>query len=154
VLEIVFEDGLPGLGGEGELAPVRLQALADFDPQGDGTEHPESVSAATDRDSATYWTTEEYRSFDKSGVGLLLDSGSRTGLSRVVVVTDTPGFRATILGGSTRRDFVDVSEEQQVRRRTAFDVDTRGEPFRYYVVWITDPNGVAHVNEVRAFVSQ
>jgi eukaryotic-like serine/threonine-protein kinase len=154
VLEIVFEDGLPGLGGESELAPVRLEALADFDPQGDGTEHPEAVSAATDRESATYWTTEEYRSFDKSGVGLLLDSGSRTGLSRVVVVTDTPGFRATILGGSTRRDFVDVSEEQQVRRRTAFDVDTRGEPFRYYVVWITDPNGVAHVNEVRAFVSQ
>ena len=155
VLEIVFEDGLPGLGdGDGELSPVRMQALADFDPQGDGTEHPETVSAATDRDTTTAWTTEEYSSFEKSGVGLMLDAGSRVGLSRVVVVTDTPGFTATILGGSTRTDFVDVSEEQQLRRRTVFDVDTRGEPFRYYVVWITDPNGRAHVNEVRAFVSR
>ncbi|MGH3042398.1 MAG: protein kinase domain-containing protein [Gaiellaceae bacterium] len=154
VLEIVFEDGLPGLGGGNELSPVRIQALADFDPQGDGTEHPESVSAATDGDAATYWTTEEYESFEKSGVGLMLDAGSRVGLSRIVVVTDTPGFRATILGGSTRRDFVDVAGEQQLRRRTAFEVDTRGEPFRYYVVWITDPNGRAHVNEVRAFVSR
>jgi tRNA A-37 threonylcarbamoyl transferase component Bud32 len=154
VLEVVFEDGLPGLGGDGDLSPVRMQALADFDPRGDGTEHPETVSAATDRDTATFWTTEEYESFEKSGVGLMLDAGSRVGLARVVVVTDTPGFTATILGGSTRTDFVDVAEEQQVRRRTAFDVDTRGEPFRYYVVWITDPNGRAHVNEVRAFVSR
>ncbi len=153
VLEIVFEDGLPWLDG-GDPTPVQVQAIADFDPYGDLTEHPESVAAATDRDTATFWTTEEYRSFDKDGVGVMLDAGSRVALSSVVVVTDTPGFTAMILAANQREDdFVDVSGEQEVGRRTTFDVDTRGERFRYYVVWITDPNTQAHVNEARAFVS-
>ena len=98
VLEIVFEDGIPWPGGGGDPTPVQLQAVADFDPKGDFTEHPESVSEATDRDIASFWMTEEYRSFDKSGVGIALDAGSRVALSSVVVVSDTPGFTAMILG--------------------------------------------------------
>jgi hypothetical protein len=46
-----------------------------------------------------------------------------------------------------------VAGEQEVGRRTTFDVDTRGETYRYYLVWITDLDTRAHVNEVRAFVS-
>ncbi len=98
VLEIVFEDGIPWPGGGGDPTPVQLQAVADFDPKGDFTEHPESVPEATDRDIASFWMTEEYRSFDKSGVGIALDAGSRVALSSVVVVSDTPGFTAMILG--------------------------------------------------------
>ena len=154
VLEILFEDGLPWLDG-GDPTPVQVQAVADFDPYGDLTEHPESVAAATDRDVTTFWTTEEYRSFDKDGVGIMLDAGSRVALSSIVLVTDAPGFTAMILADNDRNgDFVDVSGEQEVGRRTTFDVDTRGERFRYYVVWITDPNTQAHVNEARAFVNQ
>jgi serine/threonine-protein kinase len=154
VLELVFEDGLPWIGGGSDLTPVRIQAVADFDPDGDGTEHPEVVGAATDRDPATFWTTEEYRSFDKDGVGIMLDAGSRIALSRIVLVSDMPGFTATILGGATRdAEFVDVADEQEAGRRTTFDVDTRGERFRFYVVWITEPNTRTHLNEVRAFVS-
>ncbi len=153
VLEIVFDGGIPWLGG-GEPMPVQMNAIADFDPDGDLTEHPESVGAATDRDSASYWTTEEYRSFDKDGVGIVLDAGSRVALSSVGLVTDTPGFTAMILAGNDRGGtFVDVSDEHEVERRTTLDVDTRGELYRYYLVWITDPNTRAHVNEVRAYVS-
>ena len=158
VLEIVFDDGLPWLGG-GDQAPVQMNAIADFDPYGDLSEHPESVGAATDRDLATFWTTEVYRSFDKGGVGIMLDAGSRVALSSVVLSTDTPGFAATDPGQRTsarRRPFVErPSEEQEVgRRRGQPSTSTpRGEAYRYYVVWITDPNTRAHVNEVRAFVS-
>jgi tRNA A-37 threonylcarbamoyl transferase component Bud32 len=153
VLEIVLEDGISWPGG-GDPTPVQLQAIADFDPHGDFTEHPEDVAAATDRDIATFWTTEEYESFDKDGVGIVLDAGSRVALSSVVVVSDTPGFTAQILGGNDLDGkFVDVSSEQDGGRRTIYEVDTRDEEFRYYVVWITDPNTRAHVNEVRAFVS-
>jgi eukaryotic-like serine/threonine-protein kinase len=153
VLEIVFEDGIPWPSG-GDPTAVELLAIADFDPDGDFAEHPESVAEATDRDTATFWTTEEYRSFDKDGVGILLDAGSRIALSSVLVVSDTPGFTAQILGGNDRDgDFVDVSNEQRAGRRTTYDVDTRDTKYRYYVVWITDPNTRAHVNEVRAFVS-
>ena len=154
VLEIVFEDGLPWLGG-GDPTPVQVNAVADFDPKGDLTEHPESVAAATDRDPATFWTTEEYRSFDKDGVGIVLDAGSRIALSSVALVTDTPGFTAQILASNEPDvDFVDVSDEHEIGRRTTLGVDTRGKSYRYYVVWITDPNTRAHLNEVRAFVNQ
>ncbi len=154
VLEIVFEDGLPWLGG-GDPTPVQVNAVADFDPKGDLTEHPESVAAATDRDPATFWTTEEYRSFDKDGVGIVLDAGSRIALSSVGLVTDTPGFTAQILASNEPDvDFVDVSDEHEIGRRTTLGVDTRGKSYRYYVVWITDPNTRAHLNEVRAFVNQ
>ncbi|MGH3011284.1 MAG: protein kinase domain-containing protein [Gaiellaceae bacterium] len=153
VLEIVFEDGIPWPAG-GDPTPVQLQAVADFDPRGDFTEHPEAVPEATDRDIATFWTTEEYRSFDKDGVGIVLDAGSRIALSSVVVVSDTPGFTAMILAGNDRDGrFVDVSTELEADRRTTWEVDTRDERYRYYVVWITEPNTRAHVNEVRAFTS-
>jgi hypothetical protein len=75
-------------------------------------------------------------------------------LSRLVLVTDTPGFTAMIgAGNDPDVEFVDVAGEQEVGRRTTFDVDTRGETYRYYLVWITDLDTRAHVNEVRAFVS-
>ena len=156
VLEIVFEDGLPGLPGlGGDPVAIEVDAVADVDPYGDQTEHPESVGSATDGDLATFWTTEEYRSFDKQGVGIVLDAGSRVALSRVVLVTDTPGFTALIAAGDDPDgEFVDVTEAREVSRRTTFDVDTRGESYRYYVVWITAVEGAAHINEVRAFVSR
>lgn len=154
VLELVFEDGLPGIGG-GDPTPVRVEAVADIDPEGDGTEHPEAVPLAADRNAETFWPTENYESFDKSGVGVAVDAGSRIALSRMVVITDTPGFTAQILGGSTLDGrFVDVAGEQEVGRRTTFDVNTRGEEYRYYVVWITSVSGSAHINEVRAFESR
>lgn len=154
VLEVVFKDGLPGFGGD-EQTPVNVEAISDFDPQGDnGQEHPELVAAATDGDPATFWTTEEYRTFAKDGVGIVLDAGSRVALSRVVVVTDTPGFTALIAAADDPGgEFVDVAGAQQTSRRTTFDVDTRGESFRYYLVWITALDGRAHLNEVRASVS-
>jgi serine/threonine-protein kinase len=153
VLEIVFEGGLPGFG-EDDPKQVQVEAVADFDPYGDQTEHPESVSAAADRDPASFWTTEQYRSFEKQGVGIVLDAGSRVALSRIVLVTDTPGFTAIIgAGNDPDVEFVDVAGEQEVGRRTTFDIDTRGETYRYYLVWITDLDTRAHVNEVRAFVS-
>jgi eukaryotic-like serine/threonine-protein kinase len=154
VAELAFEGSLPGLG-EDEPTPVRVEAVSDLDPYGDGTEHPDEVGRATDSDVATYWPTESYETFDKSGVGIVVDAGSRIALSRILVVTDTPGFRATILGAASRdADFVDVSDEQRVGRRTTFDVDTRGEDYRYYAVWVTNVSGSAHVNEVRAFATQ
>jgi tRNA A-37 threonylcarbamoyl transferase component Bud32 len=151
---LVLEGILPGFGG-GDPTPVRLQAVSDFDPYGGDSEHPDEVALATDRDVATFWPTESYQSFDKPGVGIIVDAGSRIALSRITVVSDAPGFSAMILGGATRdADFVDVADEQEVGRRTTFDVDTRGEDYRYYVVWITNVSGSAHVNEVRASVDQ
>jgi hypothetical protein len=137
--------------GRDEGDDVRLRAVADHDPEGDGAEHPEAVPAAVDGDETTYWTTETYQDFAKSGVGIVLDARREVELGEVVVVSDEPGFAAKIqAGASVEGPFEDVSEEQQVEERTTFELDTGGEAYRYYVVWITRLDGRAHVNEVSA----
>jgi eukaryotic-like serine/threonine-protein kinase len=136
--------------GSGAVGSVRLTALRDFDPEGDDAEHPEDVAFATDGNPATFWTTETYEAFSKSGVGIILDAGSRVGLDRIEIVSDEPGFTAEIRAGNNPNGgFTPFSETQEVGRRTTFEV-AGGASYRYYLVWITDPNTRAHVNEVRA----
>jgi serine/threonine-protein kinase len=140
-----------GREGGGSSEVVRLRAVADYDPEGDNeSEHPEDVPAATDGDASTYWPTERYSSFDKSGVGIVLAAPEPVALSRLVVTTGEPGFTARIRAGTAEGGpFEDVSREQTVGPRARFALDTGDQEYRYYVVWITDPNGRATVNEVR-----
>jgi tRNA A-37 threonylcarbamoyl transferase component Bud32 len=136
--------------GSGAVGSIRLTALRDFDPEGDDAEHPEDVAFATDGNPATFWTTETYEAFSKSGVGIILDAGSRVGLDRIEIVSDEPGFTAEIRAGNNPNGgFTPFSETQEVGRRTTFEL-AGGASYRYYLVWITDPNTRAHVNEVRA----
>ena len=140
-------NGGGGSGGSGD--PVRLVARSDFDPDGDDTEHPETVPAATDGNTETSWTTESYSSFDKAGVGIVLDAKSGATLSDLTVTTDTPGYTA-VIEASNRPDsgFKTVSDSQTVEDETTFDLE--GGSYRYYLVWITSLSGRAHINEVRA----
>jgi len=132
----------------GSGARVRLHALSDYDPDGDGSEHPETVPDATDGDPATYWTTESYSVFTKPGVGIVIDARSEVELSQLTVSTDEPGFQAEIRASNeSDSGFTKVSESQSVESQTTFDLS--GGSYRYYLVWITDPNGRAHVNEVK-----
>jgi serine/threonine-protein kinase len=139
-----------GSGGAGSVGGVKLTAFEDYDPQGDGSEHPESVANATDGDVSTFWTTETYRTFSKPGVGLILDAGKAVTIEHLQIVSDEPGFTAEILAGNNPTGgFVPFSEEQEIGRRTTLEL-AGGKSYRYYVVWITDPKRRAHVNEVRA----
>jgi eukaryotic-like serine/threonine-protein kinase len=154
-LLLLRDGGVPGApgenGGDGS-APTRLRAASDYDPDGDGTEHPAEVGLATDGDAATYWTTETYGSFDKPGVGLVLRASTPVGEGSVVVRSDEDsGFTAEI-HASNERDggFEPVSAPQTVDGRATFELDTGGEEYRFLLVWITEmgPAGRAHVNEV------
>jgi serine/threonine-protein kinase len=139
-----------GSGAAGSIGGVKLTAFEDYDPQGDQSEHPESVANATDGDVSTFWTTETYRTFSKPGVGLILDAGKAVNIEHLQIVSDEPGFTAEILAGDNPTGgFVAFSEEQEIGRRTTLEL-AGGKSYRYYVVWITDPNRRAHVNEVRA----
>jgi eukaryotic-like serine/threonine-protein kinase len=157
VLSMRDGNGLPIVGDDenANAAQVRIQALADYDPPaggGDGTEHPDEVERATDGDNSTYWTTERYDNFEsKDGVGLVLATARPVALGRLVVRSDTPGFEAVVKAGSEADGpFRDVSEPAQVGIRTTFELDTGGKEYRYYLIWITSLEGLAHVNEVRA----
>jgi hypothetical protein len=146
------DGGGPTVPGAGAVDHVRLQAATTWDPPpGDGQEHNDQVGNATDGDQATYWPTEHYVSFSKPGVGLVLDVRRSVALTRLTVVSDTPGFTAEIRAAkSPTGPFTTVSRSQSVGSRTTFELST--EPSRYYVLWITNPGpgGVAHVNEVTA----
>jgi len=82
----------------------------------------------------------------------VLEVPRRVRLSRLVVESDTPGFTALVMAGPELAGrFTGVSDETEMGRHAEIDVDTHGEAFRYYVLWITSLDGSAHVNEVRAF---
>jgi eukaryotic-like serine/threonine-protein kinase len=137
--------------GSSQSEAVRVAGVAAEDPANDG-EHDNEVGNATDGDPTTYWTTQTYGSFDKPGVGLVVDAGRPVALSRLAVVSDTPGFPATIrASGSPTGGFVAVSDEQEVGSSTTFGLDTGGKDYRYYEIWLQLPNGgKAHINEVTA----
>jgi hypothetical protein len=70
----------------------------DFDPDGDGTEHPGETDLAIDRQADTFWETDGYeRSPDfgglpKDGVGLWLDFGRPVRMERVTIASPLPGW--------------------------------------------------------------
>ena len=132
---------------------MQLQGVASYDPFGDDeVEHPERVADATDGVRATYWTTSTYEDFSatKEGVGLVLDVGADRELSSVTVTTDTPGFQAEIRSGSSQTGPFEtvVGASKTAGVRTTWEID--GDAARFYTLWITDLDGNAHVNEVKA----
>jgi serine/threonine-protein kinase len=141
------------------VTPQVVQA-ADFDPEGDGTEHPERVDAATDGDPSTTWITERYDSAGfgglKSGVGLRLDLAEAADVSSVEIDTAEGGWSAQVYvadspaesldGWGTPRASIDDADDQA---RLAF-----GPPAPVgstVLVWFTHlpPSGRVAVDEVR-----
>jgi serine/threonine-protein kinase len=140
-------DGSPSAA---QNAAINVQGIGAYDPEGGDGEHDDEAPLATDRDSSTYWTTETYQDFSnsKEGVGLVLDARREVEPKTVTVTSETPGFQAEIReGNSAEGPFEPVSDSQTVEGETTFDLsDARA---RYFVVWITDLEGRARVNEVR-----
>jgi serine/threonine-protein kinase len=139
-------------------AAVPLAGVGAYDPYGDGTEHDDKALLATDGNVATFWYTETYNSglagVKKAGVGLVLDATGLVQLSRITVLTDTPGFITEIRGTNVQGTLgKKVSDGRVAGRTTRFTID-QSAPMRFYVVWITKlatGGHFAHLNEVRAF---
>jgi hypothetical protein len=129
---------------------VTLTAAGAFDPEGDGHERDEEASLAVDGNPSTFWRTERYSRFFKTGVGLVLDAGRAVRVRQVVVDTGTPGVRAEIrIGSSPTGPFTRVSPAKTLTDRTTFPV--AGRTGRYVVVWVTGlpPESAGEVAEVR-----
>ncbi len=133
---------------------VKLSAVGAYDPEGDGHENDDLAPLAVDGDRTTFWKTERYHSFGKTGVGLVLDAGRVRPLGRVVVSTDSPGATAEIeVGTNPSGPFHLVTAVKPLQGTTSFKL-AAGARGRYVVVWITSlptSAGEAHVTEVRAF---
>jgi eukaryotic-like serine/threonine-protein kinase len=146
-----------GSGGGGGDGSVHLTASNAYDPEGDGREHDEEVSNATDGNLRTYWETEHYSSDTfgnlKGGAGIVVDAGRPVQLRAITVASDTPGYVARIeAGASSSGPFDSVSSSETVGVSTTFRL-SGGPAQQYYLVWITQlapGQGRAHVNEVGA----
>ena len=129
---------------------VELTAVGAFDPEGDGQERNDEAPLAVDGRPSTFWRTEHYSSFFKSGVGLVLDIGRRARVERVLVDSPTAGSTAEIqLGDSPQGPFRAVTPARPLTARTSFAVPRRTG--RYVVVWITGmpQDSAAEVSEVK-----
>jgi serine/threonine-protein kinase len=132
-------------------APLPLHGVGAYDPDGGDGEHDSVAYRATDGDATTYWDTEHYNTFQKRGVGVVLDAGRAVDAKSVTVQSDTPGFTASILAGnSPGGPFATDSGSETVNGTATFALHDRTA--RFYVVWITNlgSNVSVHVNEVRA----
>jgi len=129
---------------------VKLAPAGAFDPEGDGHERDEEAPLAVDGRPDTFWRTERYARFFKTGVGLVLDAGRRVRVEQVVVDSPTPGIKAAIrLGNSPQGPFSTVAKARTLNAQTRFAVAKR--PGRYVVVWVTSlpPESAGEIGEVR-----
>jgi putative peptidoglycan lipid II flippase len=148
---MVLRDGDSNDPQAAPTQPIALQGIDSYDPEGDNQEeHDEAVARATDGEQGTYWYTEDYGDFTKSGVGLVLDAGATVEPRTMTISTDTPGFTLEIRAGDGPQGPFDrvVSASRTIENRFRFNL--RDAEARYFVVWITDVEGSAHVNEVAA----
>jgi eukaryotic-like serine/threonine-protein kinase len=153
--------GLVVVGGGSEKTPlqaaaaIHLRGVRGYDPFGDNkTEHDSAAPNATDRNRETYWETEHYNSFQKPGVGLMLDPGRAVSPHGITIDTTTPGFVAEIEAGNDPNggDFHRVSRSATISGETTLELDLHAAK-RYFVVWITKlPPGTesVQIDEVRA----
>jgi eukaryotic-like serine/threonine-protein kinase len=136
----------PGLS----VVSLSKDAAHDYDPEGDGEESRSQVQFAIDGLPTTVWNTETYEGgfegSDKSGVGLYVNAGSRLAARQMDVVTSTPGFTAAVYASdsvpSRIQDWHKVSRTLTVKREQGIQLDTAGQGFRNYLLWVSElPEG-------------
>jgi hypothetical protein len=88
----------PGRTTAAPAPPPEISGIVAIDPEGDGDENGSSAPRAIDGDPETAWRSERYGSPEfggiKDGVGLVLDLGNPSRVSRVTL--DAPGEGGTV----------------------------------------------------------
>jgi tRNA A-37 threonylcarbamoyl transferase component Bud32 len=157
--------GPVAIPGDPEPVNLKQRAPADFDPIGGDGEHPEQASAVVDGIASSTWSTERYDSgeLNKAGVGLVIDAAPEVAAVVLEIRTPTPGFEATIYVAKSDipadpppgNGWTRVSAENiPVKRDETIQLDTAGNPYRRYLVWITKlPPGQksAKISEILLF---
>jgi serine/threonine-protein kinase len=133
--------------GSANGSPIRIASVADFDPFGDGTEHPEDTHLAVDGDPATAWSTDHYSTAAfgqlKPGLGLFVSFGGTRHVDRVVIHSPLHGWTFELLPGSAptsdARPVASVSGDFHFTVGTsgAADVELKGVQTGGLTIWIT-----------------
>jgi|GEM_PF-468663 len=138
-----------------------IVAAEDFDPLGDGVEHPELLANLFDNDSSTAWKTETYghRSlgFLKPGVGVVVQLEKSIALRSVEIETAAIGWSGEIYVSNTIGASLEAWGNPvaliEASTGTA-DVDLTGNNGQMILLWITDlgdapPSLKIEITEIR-----
>ncbi len=134
-----------------QLEPVALgqRAASDYDPLGDNREeHPQDTNAVVDGDPQSTWSTESYRgglAAQKAGVGIVLDAPPAGVAARQIQIqTPAPGFTAEVYVAEDdlpptvpHPGWTKLAGPTTIGADAKLDLDTAGNRFRRYLVWIT-----------------
>jgi len=123
--------------------PIAILSARGFDPLGDGREKNSQAARVYDGDTATSWTSEGYNTSSfgglKKGVGVRLDLGQPTSVSRVTLdlgvgPADVTAYAATKAGleGATV-----IGEAKDASGRVELTADRPTPQAQYLIVWFT-----------------
>jgi serine/threonine-protein kinase len=91
-------------------------------------------------------------------VGIYVDAKPGVAAVSMEIRTPTPGWTGDVYVAKSVSDSLDdwtrVGSIRDAERRTAVDLDTGGQEFRYYLVWITklpEGKGSAEISEIELF---
>jgi eukaryotic-like serine/threonine-protein kinase len=151
----IFGDGEPGDEPGTEVAtgePLTIVRSTDWDPQGDGHEHPDEAAAgyAFDGDPNTGWSTSRYRGPNwaglKDGVGLILELDAAVELGSLEI--DSPrrqwSARIYVADGPATSSLDDWGEPvteiaSDTTDGSTVTVDLAGAQGAAVLLWLTDP---------------
>jgi eukaryotic-like serine/threonine-protein kinase len=152
-VQLIGSGSGPGGGGalKGKGSPVAVAEASDYDPQGDDSEDPETVSLAVDGDpTTTAWSSEHYDTEDfagtksgpNPGVGLYVVSKATTTPAEMVIHSPSPGWDAQIYAapsgppeelaewGEPVGEVTDAQKNEEVELHL-------GSPAKYFLIWFT-----------------
>jgi serine/threonine-protein kinase len=152
-VQLIGSGNGPGGGGalKGKGSPVALAEASDYDPQGDESEDPETVSFAVDGDpTTTAWSSEHYDTEDfagtktgpNPGVGLYVVAKSTTTPSEMLVRSPSPGWDAEIYASPSGppQELSEwgepVGEVSDAEKNEEIELHL-GSPAKYFLLWFT-----------------
>ncbi len=138
-----------------------IVAAEDFDPLGDGVEHPELLANLFDNDSSTAWKTETYGhrllGFLKPGVGVVVQLEKSIALRDIEIETAAIGWSGEIYVsntiGASLEAWGDPVALIEANSGTA-NIDLTGNSGQMILLWITDlgdapPSLKIEITEIR-----
>ena len=124
---------------------VSVSGVRDYDPLGDGVEHPELIENLLDEDSSTIWYSETYANrslgFLKDGVGLVVELKKSFSLQTLLIETSKTGWSGEIYVsetvGANLADWGTPSTSISASQGNA-TVDLTGTTGSAILIWFTD----------------
>lgn len=141
--------------------PVSPTEISVYNPMGTG-DHTSEAPLAIDGDPGTAWESDEYKQqFPalKKGVGLAASFGKSIDLTKVKILSDSPGTKVEIRVAQNANPFLDdsrvVAAGELTGKETEFALG-KVAATEYVIVWISELGGsegafVSGINEIKFY---